>query len=251
MLHGEVIVAHESLAVAAGWLNLELPTTLAPTPLWRNEDEVATLHGRARTELSEAGLLRGDQLTETVTDVLHLLCSGAVEFYAYVDTADRDYRLHAAASGNDAVFACWVPEAGQVLLRPAKHDALAEEVVAELPECRAARGRSMSIAEAELPQGELGVDDPPRQGDSRRLLALYEQPRVAAGQLRAGVRGRMGGVKRSDPITFVDVEEGRWLTYFTVDGYGARTLVTAPGSRQVAADKLYELQNAMRARPRR
>ncbi|OZM74859.1 hypothetical protein CFN78_01195 [Amycolatopsis antarctica] len=249
VLRGEVIVSHDCVTVTAEWLNLRLPTPLTPEPLWRNDTERATLHDRVRAELDAEGLLDGDRPSDAFAESLRVLCTGGTEFFAYVDTAERDYRLFAAANGRDAVFACWVPGAGQVLLRPATHDALAEEVVGELPEWVPARGRSMSVPEEDVPR--TPGERPARHIECRRLLSLYEQPRYAAGQLHAGIRsGLGGGAKRTEPVTFIDVEDGRWLTYVTVGRDGHRTIVTAPGGRQVTTGKLYELQDQLRERRR-
>jgi hypothetical protein len=228
----ETVLAARSVHWAAERLGLTLPSVLAPEPVWRNADAEAEREEAARDELAAEGLLDRGEPGDDLGDSLWLLCQGPAEVSAYVQTADLSYRLHAAAGRRSGAFACYLPREGRFLLRPARLEALARTVVRELPEHPAARSVSYSV-----PVADLTAEEP--HGQAARVAGIFAQPRSAGGQLFAGVRDQRGH-RRSEPVTFVDTEQGRWVSH--TDG---RYVVVVGGSDAVLLAKLAELKDGL------
>jgi hypothetical protein len=91
-----------------------------------------------------------------------------------------------------------------------------------------------------VPVSDLRADEP--RGDAARVAAIFAQPRYAGGQLYAGVRDQRGH-RRSEPVTFVDTDQGRWLSHRTADG---RFVVTVSGTPGALLTKLDELRSDLR-----
>lgn len=240
----QVVVTQDCVAAIAEEHDLVLPATLRPEPVFRRKDEAHARRESAHAELADEGVSVG-----TFAGLLRVLCSGGQEFYGYVHTTELDYTLHVAASGRDAVFAVLATQQARVLLRSARPESLVAELLAELPECPPAHGRSLSAPEADLrgPGADDMHDPPVPRGEARRVAELLRRPRLAEGQLFTGIRdGR--GVRHSNqrnPLVFIDAEDGRWLTYRTQDGSGNRFVVATPGSRESLSTKLRETQQAL------
>lgn len=238
-LRHEIVLDALSVHWAAERLGLTLPAVLAPEPVWRSPDAAAVRAEVAREHLAAAGLLHQGEPGEDLEDSLRLLCRAPAEVSAYVQTRDLTYRLHAGAGRRAGVFACSLPGDRRILLRPARLDALARSVVRELPARAGARSCSYSVPLADLAGAE------PR-GQAGRVAAIFARPRLAGGQVFAGVRDRLGH-RRSRPVTFVDTEQGRWLSYLDVDG---RFVVTVGGGGRSLAAKLDQLRHELANYPR-
>jgi hypothetical protein len=213
--------------------------------MWRSADTAAARQDDARAELAGVGLIRDGRVSGALVESLRVLCSGGVEFVGYVDTVERSYRLYATSINRDAVFACYAPDSGQMLLRPANPDDLAGEVVRELPEWHTTRGPSLSAQEADLNAAMSGRAD--GRGDVRRVVDLYRLPRAAAGQFYVRSRAQ----RRRDETataTFVDNDRGRWLSYFTDGVPGQRYLTTKSGTHDALVTRLVEVQQAVGVR---
>ncbi|WP_410606960.1 ESX secretion-associated protein EspG [Amycolatopsis sp. lyj-109] len=229
-----MVVRHETVLNAASvhWaaerLGLTLPAVLAPEPVWRDPDAAAGRAETAREELAEEGFLDRDEPGEDLEDSLRLLCRAPAGVSAYVQTGELTYRLHAAAGRRSGSFACYLPGEGRILLRPARLEALTRMVVRELPEHPPARSVSYSV-----PVADLTVEEP--HGQAARVAAIFAQPRSAGGQVFVGVRDHRG-LRRSEPVTFVDTEQGRWLSY--PDG---RFVSTVSGTESTFLNRLDEL----------
>jgi hypothetical protein len=235
-----MVVRHETALNAASvhWaaerLGLTLPPVLAAEPVWRSGDAASARADAAREELASAGLLDRDEPGEDLEDSLRLLCRAPAEVSAYVQTEELSYRLHAAAGRRSGAFACYLPGEGRILLRSARLDALAMLVVRELPEHPPARSVSYSVPVADLTTGEP-------HGQAARVAAVFARPRCAGGQVFAGVRDHRGH-RRSEPVTFVDTDQGRWLSHLSADG---RFVITVGGSDGFLLAKLDELRHEL------
>ncbi len=80
---------------------------------------------------------------------------------------------------------------------------------------------------------------------AKELRGVIEQPRRGGGQLYAAVRD--GGRRRraEPPLTYLDTESGRWMTF--VDARGSeRWIVAAPAGGKVIATRLRHLLDSLR-----
>jgi hypothetical protein len=236
----EIIVPVDSLTVAAEVTGTSLPHLIEPEPRWRDRNEQLVFRAHAWEALGVEGLCRGENLTEEFARTLAVLGYSSKEFSALVQSAKTRYRLHVAASGQSAVFACYVPASGQVLLRPARPAALAEDLVRELPDFVAAQGPALSVPESDL---RRAMDGGPARRDVRRVMDVAALPREGGGQIYAGLRDGRGSRRttRDNTCTFYDTEHGRYLFSFTEQpGYG-RYVNVSQGRPEMLVGKAYEM----------
>lgn len=110
----ELILPTDCLLVAAQEAGVELPSGLAPSPLWRNPDEVRAHRDEVRQQLADVGAWRAGRPTEVFLRTITVLGRAAVEFSATVESSSvGSYHLHVAASGRDAVLAATCPARGR------------------------------------------------------------------------------------------------------------------------------------------
>jgi hypothetical protein len=248
VINREVSISVDCLFLGAEMAQLPLPSLLAPESMWRSPDEQLRYRDSAKEALAAQGLWRGGYPTEEFTGTLAVLGRGGREFSAVVEAPTGRYRLHVAASGRDAVFACYVPAKDQVLLRPARPDALAEDLIAGLPEATPGSGVALSVPESDLRQAINGA--PPRR-DVRRVLEVVALPRVGGGQIYAGLREGLHTYRKTGNscCTYYDTEQGRYLFSFTEEPGYERYINVAQGRPETLIAKTYELLNQLR-RPR-
>lgn len=245
----EVVLTHDCLNVTAEHLQLRLPAHMLAEPIAYDDGEWEQVLDGAQRELAHAGLFADGGPTDSIVDTLRVLCGGTAEFYGLVTTTRHKYYLHVAAHGTHAVLATLAN--GNVLLRPAKSDVLVSELLAELPEAGPAAGRSMSASQQEMnPSAGNGsiYNSAGPSGDARRLLALFDKPRYASGHLgtaiRVGIDNRR--VTSTEPVSFFDVDDGRWLSYAT-NNAGTWHCAATPGRNGTIATKLQELHHDLLA----
>ncbi|MFD8496013.1 ESX secretion-associated protein EspG [Amycolatopsis sp. NPDC059657] len=247
IINREVIIPVDCLALGAELAQVALPPLIRPEAVWRNPDEQLAYRRTVRETLAAEGLLAGGSLSEEFSATLTVLGRGGREFSAIVESPNMRYVLHVAASGRDAVFACFVPSSGQVLLRPARPDALAEDLIAELPDVTAGQGVALSVPESDL---RKAISGEPARRDVRRILELAALPRTGGGQIYAGFRDGVHGYRTTADkcCTFYDTEQGRYLFSFTEEpGYERYTNV-AQGRPETMVAKIYELLDHLQRR---
>ncbi|MFF0149214.1 ESX secretion-associated protein EspG [Amycolatopsis sulphurea] len=204
------------LALAAELAGVSLPAALAGAPVWRAPERSRSARDGAAQALSERGIGNSAGLRADFARTMIVLCRGVRELSALVDSGpDRRYRVLASAEGQDAVLACRAPSSDHVLVRPARADALAEELAGELPANRPGVGPAMSVPEADLRRAMDGA--PPRR-DVRRVMDVAGLPRSGAAQFAAATRDRIGGrrISGGSLCTYYDTSRGRYL--FSVNG---------------------------------
>lgn len=187
-------------------------TILATTAHWLDDE---ARHAAAR---------RIDVLTDDVHTAAKILARPTAECYGWVSTPESSQAILAATRGNEAVLAT---RTGNVVrLEPTDPDALIDAVVAQLPNTPPADGRSLNIPAADL-QPSQGVLDEQPSSDVRMLRTLMARPRNASGQLHVAARDRLNRRRRSpNPLSYLDVREGRWMTRATADGWVHATPAT-------------------------
>lgn len=244
VINREVVLPAECVLVAANLAGVSLPEVFAPTAEWRHPQEQWAHFDGIRDTLAEQGLWNGGGLSEAFVLTLRVLGRGEREFSAVVNTATGGYRLHVAAIGRDAVLACRASN-DHVLLRPARPEALAEDLFAELPAAAPSTWPGLSVPESDLRQAMNGA--PPRR-DVRRVLEVAGLPRSGSGQISAGFRDGVHGYRKTgaNVCTFYDTEQGRYLFSFTEEPGYERYVNVSPGRPDTVIAKIYDLLEQLR-----
>ncbi|MDT8911316.1 ESX secretion-associated protein EspG [Amycolatopsis sp. PS_44_ISF1] len=236
----ELVLPADCLRFGAEVAGVSLPTALAPDPVWRSPDEDRAHRNGVEDLLAEHGVWRDGRLSDEFLRTMTVLGRADREVSATVEAPGRQYALQVAASGRDAVLACHVPSAGNVVLRPARAEALAEDLVAELPQAQPGAGPALSVPESDLRQAVNGAS---ARRDVRRVLEIIGLPRSGGGQIHAGCRDGLGGHRTSggNCCTFYDTGYGRYLFSFTEEPGCERYINVTPGRADVTIDKTCEL----------
>lgn len=244
---GEVVITQRCLATVAEQLQLTLPTTVASEPVFYEDDEWERECADAHAELAQIGLLNEGAPSSELVESLRVLCRGTAEYFGHVAAGDRRYSMHLAALGQDGVFAALAN--GEIVLRPAHPESLVAALLAELPPAQPAGGRSLSASQTELSPpvtaGEPALAS--ARGDARRILELVNKPRQAGGRFQTAARIGIDNRRAvcPDPIDFIDLDDGRWLTYTSSSGAGTKYVTAAPGRTDSIARWLDEAQRAL------
>ncbi|MFF0149152.1 ESAT-6 protein secretion system EspG family protein [Amycolatopsis sulphurea] len=241
VLDRALVLPADCLPLAAELAGVSLPAALSPDPLWRDPEETRQYHDTAIQSLAEHGAWSHGRPREDFLQTMTVLCRGASELSATIESQPaRRYRLVVAAAGTDAVLACHVPASGQVLLRPARPDALAEELISELPTLPPATGPAMSVPESDLRQASQGA---PARRDVRRVLDVATLPRTGAGQITATTRDRLGRHRTSsdNTCTYYDTQHGRYLFSFSKEPGHDRYINVTPARPETMITQLHAL----------
>lgn len=248
VINRELVISAECLRLGAEAAGLPLPSVLTPEPVWRDPAEQRAHLAQARDALAAEGLWRDGSLTEEFAATLTVLGRAGRELFATVEKPGLAYRLHVGASGQDAVLACYVPASGQVFLRPARPDALAEDLVDEFPEGYPGEGLALSVPESDL---RRAIDGEPARRDVRRVLDIVALPRVGGGQLTAGYRDGPRTYRQTGDscCTFYDTDRGRYVFSFTEEPGYERYVNVTQGRPDILVSKAYELLDQLVAQP--
>ncbi|WP_116202496.1 ESX secretion-associated protein EspG [Amycolatopsis circi] len=241
VLAREVVLPADCLPIAAEMAGVSLPAALSPDPLWRDPEETRAYREAAVNAMADQGVWGRGGPDETFVRTMTVLCRGTSELSATVESGrDRRYRLVVAALGKDAVLACHMPSTSTVVLRPAKPEALAEDLIRELPRVQPAQAQAVSVPESAL---NLAIDGGPARQDVRHLLDVAALPRVGGGQITAGARDGLGGRRISgrDLCTYYDTEHGRYLFSFSETDGGERYVNVAPGRYETMVQRVRAL----------
>jgi EspG family len=247
----DISISGEWLRLGAEAAGIPLPGVLTAEAMWRDPGEQRAQVNQAIDALAAEGLWRGRGPTEEFAATLTVLGRGARELLAVVEQPGLGYRVQISASGNDAVLVCYVPTTGRAFLRPARSGALAEDLVAQLPEASPGEGVALSVPESDLRQAINGA--PPRR-DIRRVLDVVSLPRTGGGQIYAGFRDGRGAYRQTGNscCTFYDTDRGRYVFSFTEERGYERYVNVAQGRPDVLVTKAYELLDQLqRVRQRR
>ena len=195
-------------------------TVLATTARWTNAD-------------------RREELADDVRTAVRILAEPTAECYGWTSTATTSTVLLAAARNNEAVLAARTGDT--VELETIDPDALIDAVVAKLPDTPAAQGRSLNVEQADL-EPPTGVLEPTPSADVRMLRTLMAQPRRASGQLHVAARDGLNRRRRSpNPLSYLDVPSGRWMTRATADGW----VLAAPATADLIATTLRRMRRQL------
>ncbi|MBB4686402.1 ESX secretion-associated protein EspG [Amycolatopsis jiangsuensis] len=246
VLERELLLPADCLPLAAELAGVSLPAALSPDPVWRAPEEARGYRDAAVQAMADQGVWARGGPREDFVRTMTVLCRGTSELSATVEARPaRRYRLVVAAAGTDAVLACHVPASGRVLVRPARPDALAEELIGELPSVPPATGPGMSVPESDL---KLAVDGGPARRDVRRVMDVALLPRTGAGQISAATRDGLGGRRDAggNVCTYYDTQHGRYLFSFSEEPGYDRYVNVAPARPETMLTQLRALLDSLR-----
>lgn len=185
----------------------ELPYPLEVPSHGETVDERARLRSQVFAELRSQGMVDGrGRADPRLEDWLGLIgrAEHSIDSVFIAHTDGPSVRALAVGNGGTALMATQDPQG--LWLRPLPPGSLVSSVVEQLPPAR--RGTEPSLT---LPVDEVAAGG--NRPDQKALASLFEQPRLRAGQLAANSRNRLGGRKRSIPLSWFDTDSGRYLTY--------------------------------------
>lgn len=220
-----------ALAALIEWAAVGEPhIVLRPEPVWRSREEAAALSSATVDALTDAGLLRGQgQVDQQLLDVLPLLTTPVTEYYGWFSVDGATRGVLAAAGPMDALLA--VRTGDLVRLTPVSRTALAEALLAELPDIPPARGTSLTVTADEIIELHAPADVSERRVPPHvtEMMRTVNQPVRDGGELYAGHRDALGRHTVRGPVRYGDTEQGRYLNYTL--GYGdTLRMVLAPAT---------------------
>jgi hypothetical protein len=205
---------------------------------------------RLFAELGQVGLAQGTMIHSALPAVMRLLARPQVELHGWIDFPNGVTVGVVAASDGQGHGVLAALDDAAVHLRPVQPDKLAETIVGLLPPVSAANGQSVSVpvdvyrdvvAGISREDGLLRRNTPGGrlEGDVRSLQRLLSRPRLGGGRIYAGTRDRVGRRYKSDyPITYLDLDDGRWLVRQQPDDAGKPWVVAVPAGPATLVDTL-------------
>ncbi|AHH93624.1 ESX secretion-associated protein EspG [Kutzneria albida] len=228
--------------------------SFSPDPV--SAEEFPAWERRAFEELNRTGLANGTTVHQDLLDSMQLLAMPPVEVHGRVGYHNRNaIGFVAAGEANGGVLAVLDEQA--LHLRPIGPDKLVEAAVGLLPPAPPGRGQSLSMPVADADrvagggqQASAGNEEQgwlqSSSGDSdttgRALQRLLTEPRLGGGRFYAALRDATGRRRRSaEPLTYMDLESGRWLVRKKPNASGELWMVIQPASPEVLAGGVGEL----------
>ncbi|MBV8931811.1 MAG: ESX secretion-associated protein EspG [Kutzneria sp.] len=216
---------------------------------------------RAFDELGRIGLANGASVHQDLLDTMQLLAKPPIELHGRIGYHNKaTIGFVAASDGRSAVLA--VRDDSALHLRPIAPDKLAAAAVGLLPQAPAGKGQSITMSmdtanrltsgaaasRQEDDQNWLQSSGDHVDTDGRTLQRLLAEPRFGGGRIYAGRRDAMGHRRKSkQPMTYMDLESGRWLFRQKPNASGQLWMVIQPASQETltanANELLRELQS--------
>jgi hypothetical protein len=225
-----------------------------PTPDITQADYLA-VEPRLLAELRRARLATGSTVHDGLPSVMRLLARPPVELHGWIGYHDGTSIGVVAARDGAAHAVLATLGAETIRLRPITPDHLPDEVAGLLPARPAARAPSITVpvdAYRALVAGEAGGWLRPNSPEDRldeELLALrrlLDQPRLGGGRFYAAARDRLGRRFTSPhPITYLDLESGRWLVRQKPSDIGDLWAVAIPAAPDTLVEALGELLRSL------
>lgn len=229
---------------------------LRPEPLWRNDAERAELNRALAAELGHLPIYEGHgKLDRDFEDSLRCLCRPEIAYVAMTNVQDRFRHLLACSLGREAILA--VHEHERVMLRQISPNALAQELIAALPNHPPAKFQPFSVPYAEDEQTQQTEQGFMRSANARTVSRERQQwdqlvahPAYGGGQITVELRDELGrSSETEDPFMFVDADLGRW--YRSTEHRGnMRYVFCAPLPRETFVQRLHALQEQLRGAAR-
>ncbi|MFI9006999.1 ESX secretion-associated protein EspG [Actinosynnema sp. NPDC053489] len=248
------------------WEDLELGSRPYPFEfpyLGQTLDERRGIRAAVHRDLESRGLARGGRVVPEVAEALTLLVrfDYSLNAVASLDARDVERQLLArgGAAGENAALA--VMDDRQIKVDLLRAPALLRAIVDLVPPARPGPGQSVTV-----PVPTSAPPPPPRRDEDfgnatftqamaprssvatqvRALEAVFERPRLRAGQFGVTVRGRHGREQRAPQVGWFDNDQGRYLAQTRQGPDGRKWLTHAPADNARIAAQLAQELTALR-----
>ncbi|WP_433266257.1 ESX secretion-associated protein EspG [Actinosynnema sp. CS-041913] len=244
------------------WEDLKLGSRPYPFDfpyLGQTYDERRGIRNAVYRDLESRGLANRGRVAAEVEEALNLLVrfDYSLNAIASLDpkNVERQLLARSGAQGELAVLA--VLDDRQMKVDTMRSSALLRAVVDLIPPGRPGPGQSLTVA---MPSS--APPPPPRRDDDfggatftqamvprstsgsqvRALEAVFERPRLRAGQFGVTVRGRHGREQRAPQVAWFDNDQGRYMSQTRQGQDGQKWLTHAPADNaRIAAQLAQEL----------
>ncbi|GAB3487582.1 ESX secretion-associated protein EspG [Amycolatopsis cihanbeyliensis] len=177
------------------------PAILTGREVWLPQESRAKLEEAVTADLADADVLVGAQLREDFASALMTVAYPASGYFAWVQHEEYGrYGVAVSCSGTDCVLLLRRGEWTRLL--PAAPDALAETLLAEIPDFEIHRDDTINLPESETPWATDEISG----AEARRLDTLLKLPRYGGGQIHA-----LPASDTRSAVTYLDTAAGRWL----------------------------------------
>ncbi|WP_033292127.1 ESX secretion-associated protein EspG [Amycolatopsis jejuensis] len=210
-------------AFRTAWEMLDLgePHPIVGAPhVWADVEARRELHVATMDLLTDLGLAHNRLPSPRWRATLQVIGQAEREYYAWSGLREGTRRAALVAQREQDAVLVRVLDDGTTEIRPVPPARLATTLFDTLPDAPAAAIKAVSV-----PPPSDDAPDPFAEEGQEQLTAVLSRPQEAVHQLY--VARREGGRRTSGgPITAVDLDLGRVLTYVTVDG----SVELVPGS---------------------
>ncbi|GAA1280834.1 ESX secretion-associated protein EspG [Saccharothrix xinjiangensis] len=248
------------------WEDLKLGSRPYPFDfpyLGRTTDERDGIRTAVHRDLESRGLLRRGRVAPEVEEGLNLIvrfdfCLNAV---ASLDARNVDRQLLARGGATGERAAVAVMDDRQIKIGLIRSAALVRTFVDLVPNSRPGPGQSVTVPmpSAAPPPRPTRDEDfgnatftramAPRSTAGtqvRALEAVFERPRLRAGQFGVTVRGRHGREQRAPQVAWFDNDQGRYMSQTRQGQDGQKWLTHAPADNaRIAAQLVQELNGLL------
>ncbi|RKT51524.1 ESX secretion-associated protein EspG [Saccharothrix australiensis] len=240
------------------WEDLELGSRPYPFDfpyLGRTHDERRGIRNAVYRDLESRGLAVRGRVSAEVEEALTLLVrfDYSLNAIASLDPKNVERQLLARSGARGEVAALAVLDDRQLKVDTLRSSALLRAVVDLIPPGRPGPGQSVTVpVPTSAPPAPSRRDDDfdsatftqamaPRSTAAtqvRALEAVFERPRLRAGQFGVTVRGRHGREQRAPQVGWFDNDQGRYLSQTKPGQDGRKWLTHAPADNARIASQL-------------
>lgn len=233
-------------------------TTLVKGATWYSEEAQKILDQRVVDELGSVGLAGPRGIHPGLLSTVEAIARPQLEYYGWIKGGHDGKPLNTSMLGGSGAGEAFVvlnnTDTKKVIIASTASNELLEGFLTQLPRLNPGRGQRLVVPKSAVVGGKrdsLGDDfqvmrtNTPNAGDRaatelKRVLGLE---RIGGGQLYVAARSRGGTRLRCDkPITYIDTNEGRWLTE-EIPGSGEPQVVATPATPQLLGERLRNAQS--------
>ncbi|MEU5691370.1 ESX secretion-associated protein EspG [Actinosynnema sp. NPDC020468] len=250
-----------ALSLAAAdilWEDLELGSRPYPFDfpyLGQTFDERRGIRGAVHRDLESRGLMSRGRVVPEVEEALNLLVrfDFSLNAIASLDARNVERQLLARAGAKGEHAAIAVLDERQLKVDLIRSGQLVRTVVDLVPPSRPGPGQSITVAmpgsappppprrDEDFGEATFTRAMTPTSGDAtqtRALQAVFERPRLRAGQFGVTVRGRHGRESRAPQVAWFDNDQGRYMAQTRQGQDGRKWLTHAPADNPRIAVQL-------------